>query len=186
MRCTCGSCAGCDYDNLADAADCRQIVLRLVQEVQCMSILFGLAQWDGDGWWVCRGRARWDWLIGINGTASLKKGQALGALGPWGTVCSYGAALAAHVARLVALPRLHSLHSLHSRQMAGQGLQRGPSHVPDLVVGGRSRGGPDGTELNRLMGECCRMLQMGTSPFPNSRPKMCCMMSNSIISQQSV
>jgi len=33
---------GCDYDNLADAADCR---------------------------------ARWDWLIGINGTASLKKGK---------------------------------------------------------------------------------------------------------------
>ena len=112
--------------------------------------------------------------------------RGLRALGPWGTVCSYGGALAAHVARFVALPRLHSLHSLHSRQMAGQGLQRGPSHVPDLVVGGRSRGGPDGTELNRLMGECCRMLQMGTSPFPNSRPKMCCMMSNSIISQQSV
>jgi len=32
---------GCDYDNLADAADCR---------------------------------ARWDWLIGINGTCSLRKG----------------------------------------------------------------------------------------------------------------
>eukprot|EP00435_Cladocopium_sp_Y103_P068110 s644_g31.t1 len=33
---------GCDYDNLADAADCR---------------------------------ARWDWLIGINGTGSLRKGK---------------------------------------------------------------------------------------------------------------
>ena len=124
--------------------------------------------------------------IGLLASTELPPSKKARHSGPWGTVCSYGAALAAHVARLVALPRLHSLHSLHSRQMAGQGLQRGPSHVPDLVVGGRSRGGPDGTELNRLMGECCRMLQMGTSPFPNSRPKMCCMMSNSIISQQSV
>ena len=78
--------------------------------------------------------------------------RGLWALGPWGTGCSYGTALAAHVARFVALPRLHSLHSLHSRQMAGQGLQRGPSHVPDLVVGGRSRGGPDGTDFKQIDG----------------------------------
>ena len=96
-------------------------------------------------------RAQWDWLVGINGTASLRKGQALGAgLGALGhSRHSHGAAN-------------DSLHSLHSRQMAGQGLQRGPSHVSDLVVGGRSRGGPDGTDFQQVDGgmlqkvaECC-------------------------------
>jgi len=73
---------GCDYDNLADAADCRPNILL------CMHIHYPCRSYQhcSDFVAICGHfmpfchlqldavRARWDWLIGINGTCSLRQG----------------------------------------------------------------------------------------------------------------